>query len=452
MKKLRTSDWQRLDRETVWHPFTQMKDWQSSDPVTVIERASGNYLVDTDGKKYLDGVSSLWANVHGHRVKTIDRAVKKQIDRLAHTTFLGLTHPGAIALSGKLLKLAPKGLSRVFYSDSGAASVEVALKMAYQYWQLLGRKEKKTFLCLENAYHGDTMGAVSVGGIEIFHHIFGGLTFKTLEAASPYYYRDTFKAGEVAYAQHMAAKVETILKKQHASICALIWEPVMQGAAGMLKQPVGYGALLRKITKKYGVLLIADEVATGFGRTGKMFACEHEGVSPDFLCLAKGITGGYLPLSATLTTEAIYEAFLGEYAEFKAFFHGHTYSANPLACAAALASLEIFEKEKTLQKLQPKITLLSEELWKMKRLDHVGDVRQAGTMIGIELVKNKKTKEPYPLAEKRAIRVGFEARKRGVFIRPLGNVVVLMPPLSITNDEIKKLCKVTAECIKEVTR
>ncbi len=449
---MRTQDWVRQDREMIWHPFTQMKDWQSSDPVTVIERAAGNYLIDTDGKKYLDGVSSLWANVHGHRVKAIDRAVKKQLDRIAHTTFLGLTHPGAIELSQKLLRLTPKGLSRVFYSDSGAASVEVALKMAYQYWQLLGRKEKKTFLRLENAYHGDTMGAVSVGGISLFHHIFGALTFRTLEAPAPYYYRDAFKGGEAAYAQHMAAKVEAVLKIHHRSICALIWEPVMQGAAGMLKQPAGYGASLRKITKKYGVLLIADEVATGFGRTGTMFACEQEGVSPDFLCLAKGITGGYLPLSATLTTEAVYEAFLGEYEEFKAFFHGHTYSANPLACAAALASLEIFEKEKTLQKLQPKITLLAKELWKMRLLDHVGDIRQAGTMVGIELVKNKKTKEPYPLAEKRGIRVGYLARQKGVFIRPLGNVIILMPPLSITPDEIKKLCKVTADCIKEVTR
>jgi adenosylmethionine---8-amino-7-oxononanoate aminotransferase len=441
----------RDDRAALWHPFTQMKDWQT-DPVTVIERASGNYLIDTDGKKYLDGVSSLWANVHGHRVGVIDRAVKEQLGRIAHTTFLGLTHPGAIELSKRLLTIAPKGLSRVFYSDSGAASVEVALKMAFQYWRLLGRKEKKTFLRLKNAYHGDTMGALSVGGIELFHHIFGGLTFKTFEADAPYAYRDSFKGDEAAYAKHMAAKVEAVLKKHHRSICALVWEPLMQGAAGMLKQPAGYGALLRKLTKKYNVLLIADEVATGFGRTGRMFACEHEGVSPDFLCVAKGITGGYLPLSATLATEAVYEVFLGEYADFKAFFHGHTYSANPLACAAALASLDIFEKEKVLEKAQNKITLLNKVLWAIKRLPHVGDIRQAGFMVGIELVKNVKTKEPFPLSEKRGIRAGFAARKKGVFIRPLGNVVVLMPPLSITASEIKTLCRVTRESIEEATR
>ncbi len=449
MKKISTSTWVRWDRESLWHPFTPMNDW-SLDPMIVIERGTGNYLIDTDGKKYLDGVSSLWANIHGHRVPAIDRAVKKQLGRIAHTTFLGLSHPGAIELSRKLLDLAPAGLSRVFYSDSGASAVEVALKMAYQYCQLLGKKEKKTFLRLKNAYHGDTMGAVSVGGIDIFHQAFGPLTFKTLEADAPYDYRDPYAGSD--YARHMAGKVEAVLKRHHKTICALIWEPVMQGAAGMLKQPAGYGAHLRRLTKKYGVLLIADEVATGFGRTGKMFACEHENVSPDLLCAAKGITGGYLPLSATLTTEAVYKAFLGEYSEFKAFFHGHTYSANPLACAAALANLRIFEKEKTLQKLQEKIKVLSRELWKMKRLAHVGEVRQAGFMVGIELVKDAATKEPYPLAEKRGIRVGMLARKQGVLIRPLGNVVVLMPPLSITIPELKKLCRVTHDCIEEATR
>jgi len=451
MKRSRSADWAKRDRQALWHPFTQMKDWQT-DPVTVVESARGNYLIDVDGKKYLDGVSSLWANVHGHRVGAIDRALKKQMGKVAHSTFLGLTHAPAIELAEELLRLAPKGLSRVFYSDSGAASVEVALKMAYQYWQNSGRKEKKTFLHLKNAYHGDTLGAASVGGIEIFHHIFHPLLFKTWEAPAPYLYRDRFDGEESAYARHMAAKVEQVLKKHHRTLCALVWEPEMQGAAGMLKQPAGYGALLRKLTKKYDVLLIADEVATGFGRTGRLFACEHENVSPDFLCLAKGITGGYLPLSATLTTEGVYEAFLGRYDEFKAFFHGHTYSANPLACAAALANLDLFKKKKVLERLQPKIRLVSEELWKMKRLEHVGDIRQTGFMVGIELVKDVATKEPYPLAEKRGMRVGFLAREKGVFIRPLGNVIVLMPPLSITASEIMKLCRVTSECIQEATK
>ena len=451
MRRTKTSDWVLWDRENIWHPFTQMKDWKT-DPMIVIERGQGNHLFDTDGKKYIDGVSSLWANIHGHRVRTIDRALRKQMGRIAHSTFLGLTHPGAIELSKKLLGIAPQGLSKVFYSDSGASAVEVALKMAYQYWRLLGKKKKRTFLRLKNAYHGDTLGAVSVGGIGLFHQMFQPLLFKVYEADMPYRYRDTFRGSEEDYVRFMAGKVEAILKKHHASICALVWEPVMQGAAGMLKQPPGYGAHLRNLTKKYNVLLIADEVATGFGRTGKMFACEHENVSPDLLCVAKGITGGYLPLSATLTTEAVYEAFLGEHAECKAFFHGHTYSANPLACAAALANLEIFEKEKTLEKLGKKIEVLSHELWKMKRLAHVGDIRQAGFMVGIELVKDARTKEPYPSTEKRGARVGMLARERGVLIRPLGNVVVLMPPLSIKITELKKLCRVVHECIEEATR
>ena len=465
MKRSRTVQLVEWDRKTVWHPFTQMKDWQA-DPVIVVDRGEGNTLIDTDGRRYLDGVSSLWANLHGHRVKRIDRAIKAQLGKISHSTFLGLSHEPAIQLSRRLLRLAPKNLKRVFYSDSGSAAVEVALKMAYQYWQLKGLKKKKTFLKLKNAYHGDTLGAVSVGGISLFHEIFHPLLFKAYQADAPYLYRDVFSAKgaclpdrqgpalggrftEAEYARFCADKAEKILKRHHSEICALVAEPVMQGAAGMLVQPAGYMKRLRQLTKKYGVLLIADEVATGFGRTGKMFACEHDGVKPDFLCLAKGITGGYLPLSATLSTEEIYNKFLGDYGEFKAFFHGHTYAANPLACAAALANLDIFEKENVLVRLQPKIELLKQELLKIKHLPHVGDVRQAGLMVGIELVKDLKTKAPYPLDEKRGIRVCLLARKKGVMLRPLGNVIVLMPPLSITNAEIMNLCRVVGDCIQE---
>ena len=438
------------DKKYVWHPFTQMKDW-AENPVVIIEKGRGNFLIDTRGRRYLDGVSSLWCNVHGHRVKAIDAAVKKQLGKIAHSTFLGLSSVPAIELSKKLIDLAPPGLTKVFYADSGSECVEVALKMAYQYWKLKGNKQKNTFLKLNNAYHGDTLGSVSVGGIDLFHQIYGPLLFKTLRAPAPYFYRDSFDGSEKDYARHCAQKIEKILKKNHRRICALVVEPLMQGAAGMLNHPKGYLSALRALTKKYDVLLVVDEVATGFGRTGKMFACEHEKVTPDFLCVAKGITGGYLPLSATLTTDRIYNAFLGEYAEFKAFFHGHTYSANPLACAAALANLKIFEKQKTLERLQPKIKLLAHELWKIRRFAHVGDVRQVGLMAGIELVKDKKTKEPYPLSEKRGIRVGLLAREKGVMIRPLGNVIVLMPPLSITAAELKTLCAVVAECVQRVT-
>ena len=450
MKTKHVERLQAWDKKYVWHPFTQMKEW-SEGGVVVIDKGRGNVLIDAEGRRYIDGVSSLWCNVHGHRVKKIDAAIRGQLDKIAHSTFLGLSHAPAIELAKKLVEIAPQGLGKVFYSDSGSAAVEVALKMAYQYCQLKGFKGKNTFLKLKNAYHGDTLGSVSVGGIGLFHELFHPLLFKTLQAEAPYYYRDGFKGDESAYARYCTARVEAVMQKQHEKICALIVEPLMQGAAGMLVQPSGFLSALRKLCDKYQVLLIADEVATGFGRTGKMFACEHEGVTPDFLCLAKGITGGYLPLSATLTTDAVYEAFLGDYGQFKAFFHGHTYSANPLACAAALANLMIFEKEKTLKRLQPKIKLLAEELEKIKRLPHVGDVRQAGFMAGIELVKNTATKQPYPLAEKRGHRVIIEARKKGVMVRPLGNVIVLMPPLSITKAQLRRLCRVIQESIEKVT-
>jgi adenosylmethionine-8-amino-7-oxononanoate transaminase len=450
MKQPSTRRLIQQDRQMIWHPFTQMQDWQT-DPVVIIERGQGNYLIDTDGRRYLDGVSSLWANVHGHRVKFIDRAIKTQLERIAHSSFLGLSHVPAIELSRRLLKWAPKNLKRIFYSDSGSAAVEVALKMAYQYWRLKGKKKRKTFLNLKNAYHGDTLGAASVGGINLFHEIFYPLLFKTYQADAPYFYRDRFQGSESEYAGYCADKVEKVLKRHHEKLCALVVEPVMQGAAGMLMQPAGYMKHLRRLTKKYDVLLIADEVATGFGRTGKMFACEHDGVEPDFMCLAKGLTGGYLPLSATLVSQEIYDAFLGDYGEFKTFFHGHTYSANPLACAAAIASLDIFEKEKVIAALQGKIKFLTQELWKIRRLPHVGDVRQAGFMVGIELVKDLKTKMPYALEEKRGIRVCQLARDHGIMIRPLGNVAVLMPPLSIKKEEIVALCHTVRKCIEQIT-
>lgn len=438
------------DKKYVWHPFTQMKEWQKG-AVVVIEKGEGNFLVDTRGRRYLDGVSSLWCNVHGHRVPEIDRAVRKQLGRIAHSTFLGLSNVPAIELAERLVHAAPKGLEKVFYSDSGSASVEVALKMAFQYWKQTGHPEKRTFLKLKNAYHGDTLGSVSVGGIGLFHEIFHPLLFKTLTAEAPYHYRDRFKGRFEDYAPYCLKKVEAVLKIHHKKICALVAEPLMQGAAGMLNQPPGYLSGLRKLTRKYGVFLIADEVATGFGRTGTLFACEKEKVSPDFLCVAKGITGGYLPLSATLATQEIFDAFLGDYGQFKAFFHGHTYSANPLACAAALASLDLFEKRKTLEKLQPKIVFLRSELESLRNLEHVGDVRQAGFMAGIELVSDKKTKKPYDLARKMGFKAAWRAREKGLMIRPLGNVIVLMPPLSITDAELRFLCRAIKESVLEAT-
>ncbi len=439
-----------LDKQFIWHPFTQMAEW-CKDPIVVIEKGQGNYLIDTRGRRYLDGVSSLWCNVHGHQVPELDRALLNQSRQIAHSTFLGLSNVPAARLAKELISIAPNALKKVFYSDSGSAAVEVALKMAFQYWQQKGVKTKKTFLKLENAYHGDTLGSVSVGGIRLFHTIFGKLLFKTFKAPSPYAYRENWKGTEAEYATYCANRVESILKKHHREIAAVVMEPLMQGAAGMLKAPHGFLTRVRQLTRRYKVLLIVDEVATGFGRTGKMFACEHEKVTPDLLCVAKNLTGGYLPLSATLATNEIYNAFLGKYTDFKAFYHGHTYSANPLASAVALANLELFKKRKVIRNLQPKIRLLKQELEKISRLESVGDIRQTGLMVGIEMVQNRETKASYPLAQKRGFRVCLEARKMGVMIRPLGNVIVLMPPLSITAQEIKTLCRVVGECIQEVT-
>ncbi|HEY3346189.1 MAG TPA: adenosylmethionine--8-amino-7-oxononanoate transaminase [Nitrospirota bacterium] len=437
------------DRKFVWHPFTQMRDWEAEQPL-VIEKARGCCLYDTLGNKYIDGVSSLWVTVHGHRKKEIDDAVKAQLAKVAHTTFLGLSHPPAIELAKRLAGIAPAGLSRVFYSDNGSTSVEIGVKMAFQYWRQTGRPKKNKFLTLKEAYHGDTIGSVSLGGMDLFHEIFRPLLFNTIKAPAPYCYRCGL-TDERPCGSECIGELEAIMRANKDELAAVVMEPLVQGAAGMLVQPPGFLKRVRALCDELDILLVLDEVATGFGRTGRMFACEHEGVSPDILCVAKGITGGYLPLAATITTERVYEGFLADYTEFKTFFHGHTYTANPLACAAALASLDIFENEKTLEKLQPKVEFLRIELEKLGRMRHVGDIRVRGFMAGIELVKNKKTGEDYPPAEKRGHRVIMEARNQGVIVRPLGNVIVLMPPLSISMPEIRKLISAVKKSIAKVT-
>src|SRR5690349_10363674 len=317
-----------LDHRHLWHPFTQQRGWCDSEPLA-IESGEGTDLIDTSGRRYIDGVSSLWCNVHGHSHPAIDDAIRDQLGRVAHSTMLGLTHPGAAELAGRLVDLAPPGLSRVFYSESGSTAVEIALKMAFQYWRQRDgeRHQRDSFVCLTDAYHGDTIGSVSVGGIDTFHSAFGPLLFKT-HRVDP---GDT-------------RKLERLLDLHGREIAAVIVEPLVQGAAGILVQPPGFLRRVRELTEQYGVLLIADEVATGFGRTGTMFACEQERVSPDLLCLGKGLTGGYLPLAATLATERVYEGFLGAPDELRTFFHGHTFTGNPLACAAAIANLELFER------------------------------------------------------------------------------------------------------------
>ncbi len=441
-----------LDKKYIWHPFTQMQDWVK-EPQIVIESGKGSTLTDVRGRTYIDGVSSLWVTVHGHRKRELDQAVSAQLKKIAHSTLLGLSNVPAALLAEKLVKIAPQGLTRVFYSDSGSTAVEVALKIAYQYWRQQGKKyrSKRGFISLREAYHGDTVGSVSVGGIDLFHELYRPLLFGTTKIDSPHCYRCPLGKHRPGCGLACADQAEAMIRKHSSRTAALIIEPLVQGAAGMLVHPPGYLRRIRQLCTKYQVLMIADEVATGFGRTGRMFACEHEMVTPDLMAVAKGITGGYLPLAATLTTDAVYQGFLAEYREFRTFFHGHTYTGNPLAAAAAIANIDLFRKEKTLAKLKSKIALLARELRRFEELDHVGDVRQQGFMVGIELVKDKKTKEPFPLEEKRGIRVIQECRNQGVIIRPLGNVVVLMPPLAISDRDLKRLLDVVYRSIRTVT-
>jgi adenosylmethionine-8-amino-7-oxononanoate aminotransferase len=409
------------DRAHLWHPFTQQQGWVEDDPL-IVERAEGTDLIDSDGRRYIDGVSSLWCNVHGHCHPRIDAAVRDQLDRVAHSTMLGLSHRPGIELARRLVELAPPGLTRVFYSDSGSTATEIALKMAFQYWRQRGEQRTK-FVSLRMAYHGDTIGSVSVGGIDLFHSAYRPLLFDTLQA----------EPGD-------ASSMNELLSHYAGEVAAVIMEPLVQGAAGMLVHPDGYLRAVRELCDRHDTLLVLDEVATGFGRTGRMFACEHEGVAPDLLCVAKGITGGYLPLAATLASERIYEGFLGRFEELRTFFHGHTYTGNPLACAAALASLEVFEEERTLERLERKIELLEQLLEPLAARAEVAEVRRRGFMTGIELADQ-------PLAARMGHQVALEARRRGAVIRPLGDVVVLMPPLSISEGDLTRLVAITAEAI-----
>ena len=445
--KKQLMDW---DKEYIWHPFTQMKDYMDMNPL-VIQKGEGCYLVDTSGNRYIDGVSSLWVLVHGHGKKELVDAIQKQSKTLCHSTLLGLANVPSVILAKKLIEIVPKGLSKVFYSDNGSTSVEIALKLAYQYWQQKGEIRRKRFIAFTNAYHGDTIGAVSVGGIDLFHQVYGPLLFKTFKAPSPYCYRCPMKLRQETCGMACVDAFEKVVKKHHEETCAVIIEPLVQGAAGMILQPPGWLNAIWKIAKEYGLLFIADEVATGFGRTGNLFACEEERISPDFMCVAKGITGGYLPLAATLSTEEVFNGFLGQFDEFKTFFHGHTYTGNPIACAVAVESINLFKKEGLLQKLQQKTAILKNSLDRFKELTHVGEVRQKGFMVGIELVKSRKTKRSYAPGDKIGQKVIWEARKRSVIIRPLGDIIVLMPPLAIDRPTLEELVDVTYESIKAVT-
>ncbi len=441
---------ERWDREHLWHPFTPMQAYAASPPL-IVREARGCVLVDLDGNEYIDGVSSLWCNVHGHGVPELDDAVRRQLDAVAHTTLLGLSNVPAIRLARKLAELAPPGLTHVFFSDDGATAVEVALKMAFQYWrQRPGpRPGKVKFLALTRAYHGDTLGDVSVGGVEGFHALFAPLLFQAVRAPSPFCYRCPLGLERTSCRIDCAAELEETVRRHHEELAAVVIEPLVQGAAGIVVAPEGFLRRAREVTARYDVLLIADEVAVGIGRAGTLFACEQEQVVPDFLCVAKGLTGGYLPLAATLTTDEIYRAFLGRPEEGKTFFHGHTYTGNPLGAAVALANLQLIENSGLLEALPPKVERLRRHLDRIAALPHVGDVRQKGLMAGIELVADRATKRPFPPAARVGHEVCMRARPRGAILRPLGDVVVVMPPLAIDLPLLDRLGEIVYESIRE---
>ena len=440
-------DW---DRRYLWHPFTQMQDWLAEEPV-IIERGEGVFLIDTEGNRYIDGVASMWTNVHGHNRQEINDAIKTQIDKIAHSTLLGYSNIPAIKLARKLVEITPQGLEKVFFSDNGATSVEIALKIAYQYWQHKGEPERKIFVNLDSAYHGDTVGAMSVSCIDVFHRTFDGLLFETVRVPAPYAYRSPVGNQPDTVRDHCLRELENTLHEYDRQVAGIIIEPLIQGAGGMITAPEGFLKGVETLARKSNTLLILDEVMTGIGRTGRMWACEHENVVPDILCTAKGLSAGYLPLAATLTTDEIYNAFLGEYKGLKTFFHGHTFTGNQLGCAAAYANIEIFEKEGLLEKIQRTIAHFKSRLTEFYSLNHVGDVRICGLAAGVELVRDKETKETYALEEKVGAQVCKEALKRGVILRPIVNTIVLIPPLQISISELDRLLNVVYTSIENET-
>jgi lysine--8-amino-7-oxononanoate aminotransferase len=435
------------NKQFLWHPFTQMKDYVADDPL-IIARGEGIKLIDVNGKEYYDGFSSVWLNVHGHNVPELNQALIDQLQQVAHSTLLGMANIPSILLAEKLVKLAPPGLTKVFYSDNGATAVEIAIKMAFQYWQNRGVSGKRSFITMNNAYHGDTIGAVSVGAIPLYHQVYRPLLFTPYTIPYPYPYR---QGGDEEAVAATLSELEALLREKSDEIAAMIVEPVVQGASGMIVMPPGCLKRIAELLRAYDVLLIADEVATGFGRTGKMFACEHEGVVPDLMAVAKGITGGYLPVAATLATDRIYDAFFADYEEQKTFFHGHSYTGNPLGCAVALENLRLMEERRIVEEVSRKSVLIEGQLASMLDRPHVGDIRQKGFMAGIELVRDKQTKEPYHWNERVGVRVCRKAREKGMLTRPLGNVIVFIPPLASTEEDLCEMIAILDEAITEVT-
>ncbi|MEK3885116.1 adenosylmethionine--8-amino-7-oxononanoate transaminase [Paenibacillus sp. PL2-23] len=437
-----------LNKAYLWHPFTQMKDYNAADPL-IIERGDGIMLYDLQGRAYYDGFSSVWLNVHGHNVPELNQAITEQLGRVAHSTLLGMANVPAIQLADQLVRISPEGLTKVFFSDAGATGVEIAIKMAFQYWRNRGISGKSSFITMNQAYHGDTIGAVSVGAIPLYHDLFRPMLFPAHVLPYPNAYRH--EGGAAGAMEATLAALRDLLESRGDEIAALIVEPIVQGASGIIIMPPGCLRGLAELCREYGVLLIADEVATGFGRTGAMFACDLEGVSPDLMIVGKGLTGGYLPVAATLATEEVYDAFYADYREQKTFFHGHSYTGNPLGCAVALASLQLLEERCIVQGVIEKAAFAATKLSALIDWPHVGDIRQQGLMIGIELVRDKVSREPYAWEERIGVRVCQRARELGMLTRPLGNVIVLIPPLVSTEAELEAMIRILATAIRDVT-
>lgn len=447
-RPLRIKQLQKADQDFVWHPFTQMKEWGQQAPL-ILSRGKGSYVFDIEGNQYLDATASIWVNIHGHRHPDIDRAIRQQLSKVAHTTLLGASNPPAIQLAQTLVHLAPKGLTKVFYSDNGSTAVEIAAKMAVQYWRQCPdpQPQKTRFVHVGSSYHGDTVGSLSLSGIERFRQPFLSMVFPTFDIDSPHCYRCPLSLKFPECGLACVSPLERLLQEHHQSIAGLIIEPMVQAVAGIIPSPPGYLRTVRDLCNRYHVLMIADEVATGIGRTGRMFACEHEQITPDLLAIAKGLTGGYLPLAATLATQQIYDAFLGDYEAGRTFFHGHSYTGNPLGCAAALATLDVFKRQRTLHKLKKRIPWLHDRLKSLGRDPWVGDIRQIGYMIGIEIVSDKNLKERFPPTKRVGFHIAEQCRTLGLLIRPIGDILILMPPLSASTKELQQMVNILTRAI-----
>jgi adenosylmethionine---8-amino-7-oxononanoate aminotransferase len=440
-----------LDRAHVWHPCSQQKDHEELPPIPIV-RGEGSHLIDIDGRHYIDGVSSWWVNLFGHNHPRLNRALREQAERIAHHIFAGFTHPPAVELAARLCAKAPAGLSRVFFADNGSAAVEVALKMSFQYWQQSGQPTKTRFVSLSDAYHGETLGALSVGGCDLYRDIYRPILLEGFQVQGPDCFRCPYGLRRDNCQAECFEQMEALVACEHERIAAVIIEPLVQGAAGMRIYPPVYLRKLRALCDRYRVHYIADEIAVGFGRTGRLFANEHAGVTPDLMCLSKGITGGYLPLAVTLTTEEIYLAFYDDYASMKAFLHSHSYTGNPLACALGVEVQRIFDEEGILKETLPRQRLLAQWAGRFEELPQVGEFRHLGMVAAVEMVQDKERKTPYPWQERRGREVYRRALAQGALLRPLGNVIYFMPPLNIPLPDLERLLDIAHHCIVEVTQ